>query len=255
MNVPPSAVRERATKPRVPMIDDVLAARLQRLIAQHPTFGYHRLWALLRFHDGLPVDRKAVYHVLVLKGWFVHQRRTTPRPRVQERRSRATRSNERWAVDLTHIDCRADGWAHFAAVIDCDDRDLVGYEFARRGRAKEANGRSRPRASSASARCGLPASRRCSAVTTEIAEVLDHCPGIVRVPRGSPHHANECSEPRTLQRIVPARPTPPGRIVRAAMRTFLVALVLSTASLAVAPHGRNAARRATASAGRSTGWP
>src|SRR5262249_35618249 len=58
--------------------------------------------------------------------------------RVQGRRSRATRSNERWAIDLTHIDCGADGWAHFAAVIDCHDRELVGYEFARRGRAKEA---------------------------------------------------------------------------------------------------------------------
>jgi putative transposase len=41
-------------------------------------------------------------------------------------------------MDLTHIDCGADGWAHFAAVIDCHDRELVGYEFARRGRAKEA---------------------------------------------------------------------------------------------------------------------
>jgi putative transposase len=138
MSVPRSAVREHATKPRVPMVDDVLAARLQRLIAQHPTFGYRRLWALLRFHEGLRINRKAVYRVLVLKGWFVHQRRATPRPRVQGRRSRASRSNERWAMDLTHIDCGADGWAHFAAVIDCHDRELVGYEFARRGRAKEA---------------------------------------------------------------------------------------------------------------------
>ena len=138
MSVPRSAVRERATKPRVPMVDEVLAARLQRLIAQHPTFGYRRLWALLRFHEGLRINRKAVYRVLVLKGWFVHQRRATPRPRVQGRRSRASRSNERWAMDLTHIDCGADGWAHFAAVIDCHDRELVGYEFARRGRAKEA---------------------------------------------------------------------------------------------------------------------
>ena len=76
--------------------------------------------------------------MLVLKGWFVHQRRTTPRPRVHGRRSRASQSNERWAMDMTHIDCGADGWAHLAAVIDCHDRELVGYEFARRGRAKEA---------------------------------------------------------------------------------------------------------------------
>jgi hypothetical protein len=39
---------------------------------------------------------------------------------------------------MTHIDCGGDGWAHFAPVIDCDDRELVRYELARRGRAKEA---------------------------------------------------------------------------------------------------------------------
>ena len=138
LSVPRSVVRERMLKPRVPVVDEILAARLQRLIDQHPTFGYRRLWALLRFHEGLPINRKVVYRVLVLKGWFVHQRRTTPRPRVQGRRSRASRSNERWAMDVTHIDCGADGWAHLAAVIDCHDRELVGYEFARRGRAKEA---------------------------------------------------------------------------------------------------------------------
>jgi putative transposase len=42
------------------------------------------------------------------------------------------------ASDLTHDHCGANGWAHLAAVIDCHDRQIVGYEFARRGRAKEA---------------------------------------------------------------------------------------------------------------------
>jgi putative transposase len=41
-------------------------------------------------------------------------------------------------MDLTHIYCGADGWGHLAAVIDCHDREIVGYEFALRGRAKEA---------------------------------------------------------------------------------------------------------------------
>lgn len=72
------------------------------------------------------------------KGWMLHQRQVTARPRVAQRRSRAEASNERWAMDLTHIDCGADGWGHLAAVIDCHDREVVGYEFALRGRAREA---------------------------------------------------------------------------------------------------------------------
>jgi hypothetical protein len=43
LSVPRSAVRERSPKRRAPVVDEVLAARLQRLIAQHPTFGYRRL--------------------------------------------------------------------------------------------------------------------------------------------------------------------------------------------------------------------
>ena len=57
--------------------------RLRQLIQQHPAFGYRRLQVLLRGQGGILVNRKAVYRVLKQKGWFVHQRVTTPRPRVQ----------------------------------------------------------------------------------------------------------------------------------------------------------------------------
>jgi putative transposase len=132
-------LRARAVSVKVPpRLDEVLVERLRRLIERHPTFGYRRLWALLRFGEGLRVNRKAVYRILKLKRWFVHQRVATPRPRVQGRRSRAQRSNERWAMDLTHVSCGADGWGHLTAVIDCHDREVPGFEFALRGRAKEA---------------------------------------------------------------------------------------------------------------------
>ena len=121
-----------------PRLDEVLAERIQQLIEEYPTFGYRRLWAMLRFVEGIRVNRKAVCRLLMFKGWFVHQRSLTPRPRVHGMRSRAQRSDERWAMDVTHIPCGADGWGHLTAVIDCHDREVTGYEFALRGRAKEA---------------------------------------------------------------------------------------------------------------------
>lgn len=124
-----------ATRPR---LDEVLAQRIQQLIELHPTFGYRRRWALLRFAEGIRVNRKAVYRVLKLKGWMVNQRPVTPRPRVEGLTSRAQRSDQRWAMDVTHIACGADGWGHLTAVIDCHDREITGFEFALRGRAKEA---------------------------------------------------------------------------------------------------------------------
>ena len=41
-------------------------------------------------------------------------------------------------MDLTHIYCGEDGWGHLAAIIDCHDREIVGWEFSLRGRAREA---------------------------------------------------------------------------------------------------------------------
>lgn len=119
------------------MVDEVLAARIHELIKRHPTFGYRRIWAMLR-RGGLVVNLKAVYRIMKVKRWFVHERRVTPRPRVKASRSRTESSDTRWAMDITHIDCGRDGWGHLVAVIDCHDREIVGYEFSRRGRAREA---------------------------------------------------------------------------------------------------------------------
>jgi putative transposase len=139
LKFPRAQLRARAVCAAAPArLDEVLAERIQRLIERHPSFGYRRLWALLRFGEGIRVNRKAIYRVLRLKGWFVHQRSVTPRPRVQGLKSRAQKSNQRWAMDVTHVPCGADGWGHLTAVIDCHDREIAGFEFALRGRAKEA---------------------------------------------------------------------------------------------------------------------
>src|SRR5665811_324493 len=129
--------RQSATQ-KEPTTDHLFTERIEELIQQHPTFGYRRLWAVLRFRDGLLVNRKTVYHILKVKGPFCHERRHAPRLRVRGLGSHAEKSNQRWAMDLTHVHCGADGWGHLAAVIDCHDREIVGYEFSLRGRAKEA---------------------------------------------------------------------------------------------------------------------
>jgi putative transposase len=41
-------------------------------------------------------------------------------------------------MDISHVYCGSDGWAHVVAVIDCHDREVIGWEFALRGRAPQA---------------------------------------------------------------------------------------------------------------------
>lgn len=138
LGVARSALHPPPACPRpAPARDGEVAPRLADLIQRHPTYGYRRLWALLR-RDGMAINRKAVYRLLKRRDWFVHQRQATPRPRAHGWRSRTDASDVRWAMDVTHIECGADGWGHLAAVIDCHDRQIIGFEFALRGRAREA---------------------------------------------------------------------------------------------------------------------
>ena len=53
--------RARAT------LSEKLVAQLEPLIQAYPTYGYRRLWALLRFRHGQIHNRKAVYRALRLK--------------------------------------------------------------------------------------------------------------------------------------------------------------------------------------------
>jgi putative transposase len=138
LRVSRSAVRPTLTQNALPSVDEELARQIGFLIRTYPTYGYRRIWALLRMRHGRNLNRKTVYRIFRLKGWMVHQRSWTPRPRVKGMISRASQSNERWAMDLTHIPVGKDGWAHLAAVIDCHDRAIIGHEFALRGRAQEA---------------------------------------------------------------------------------------------------------------------
>ena len=131
-------IDRQTPKAKNSQLDELLVQRVKALIERFPTFGYRRLWAWLRFREGLHINLKAVYRVLRVKRWFVHQRIATPRPRVRGRRSATSASNQRWAMDVTHIPVGRDGWAHLAAVIGCCDREVIRLEIALRGRAQEA---------------------------------------------------------------------------------------------------------------------
>jgi putative transposase len=135
------AAQEAASETNQPLElsqDELLFARIKALIEEFPTYGYRRICALLRKHDKLTINRKKVYRLMREQRWMIRQRETSPKPRVQKSRSRTDRSNERWAMDISHVYCGADGWGHLVAVIDCHDREIVGWEFALRGRAQEA---------------------------------------------------------------------------------------------------------------------
>ncbi len=57
-----------APQVRAPRQDDrLLVERIHQLILQHPTYGYRRVWALLRYREGQQINRKRVYRLMKMK--------------------------------------------------------------------------------------------------------------------------------------------------------------------------------------------
>jgi len=73
---------------------------LRKLIQAHPTFGYRRLWALLRFKNGYTINVKTVHRLIRKNGWQAHNRAKSAKPRVKISCSRTAASNERWMLRI-----------------------------------------------------------------------------------------------------------------------------------------------------------
>ncbi|HXG19788.1 MAG TPA: IS3 family transposase [Methylomirabilota bacterium] len=113
---------------RVVEADAALLPRIQQLKAEHPFWGYRRIWAYLRFVEQRPVNKKRVlrlmreHHLLVQPNRRLKAKRTPmgskPRP---------TKSNEWWGIDMTKVLAPGVGWVYIVVVLDWYTKVMVGY--------------------------------------------------------------------------------------------------------------------------------
>jgi putative transposase len=118
----------RQRSPRVVQRDEALLPRIQQLKADHPCWGYRRIWAYLRFVEQQPVNKKRVlrlmreHHLLVQPNLRLKAKRTPmgskPRP---------TKPNEWWGIDMTKGLVAGVGWVYIVIVLDWYTKAVVGH--------------------------------------------------------------------------------------------------------------------------------
>lgn len=135
LGVPRSTVYYHPHRQSAPRIDEVMAGRVKAVIERYSRYGYRRVRAVLRNRDDLVVNRKKIQRIMKIRGWQVRRRPAGHRPRAKGRPSVVPHSNTLWATDFTHLWCGQDAWCHLALVIDCADRELIGWRLSRSGKA------------------------------------------------------------------------------------------------------------------------
>ena len=113
--------------------DHLLSKKIREIIDRFPQYGLRRILAMVRREWHETVNRKKVHRIIKINNWQIRKSNRGQRPRVLGSISRCDDVNTRWAIDTTHIFCGRDGWCHLTAIIDCCDRQIVGWRISSRG--------------------------------------------------------------------------------------------------------------------------
>ncbi len=108
--------------------NSLVVERIKELKADHPFWGHRRIWAHLKYIDGLEANRKRIlrlmqrYRLVVKPNTRLKAVRTSGRSKP-----RPTRPYEWWGIDMTKVMVEGFGWMYIVVALDWYTKRIVGY--------------------------------------------------------------------------------------------------------------------------------
>jgi putative transposase len=118
----------RRHSPTIGQRNAPVLVRIQALKADHPFWGYRRIWAQLRFGEELVINKKRVLRLMREHGLLV-----TGNPRLKATRTpmrskpRPTAPHQWWGIDMTKVMVEPIGWVYLVVVLDWYTKKIVGH--------------------------------------------------------------------------------------------------------------------------------
>lgn len=110
--------------------NESLLVHIKEIKADHPLWGYRRIWSYLKYRQGLSVNRKRIYRILKEQNMLV-----TPQVRLKAKRGpmrskpRAAKPNQFWGIDMTKILLSGWGWLYLVVVLDWHTKEIIGFSL------------------------------------------------------------------------------------------------------------------------------
>ncbi len=117
-----------------------LSAQIELLKAQHPFWGYRRIWAYLKYRQGLNINKKRIYRLMKENNLLVvpNARLKAIRAKYPQRsKPHATRPNQFWGIDMTKVLIQSFGWLYLVIVLDWFSKKIIGYSLKIRSKADD----------------------------------------------------------------------------------------------------------------------
>jgi putative transposase len=127
----------RNTSYSVALRNEYLLERIKDIKAEHPFWGYRRVWAYLRYVDGLIVNKKRVYRLMRENNLTVKPNLRLIAKRLSERpKPRPDRPKQWWGIDMTKVMTES-GWVYVIIVLDWYTKKIVGHYSGTRATSRE----------------------------------------------------------------------------------------------------------------------
>jgi len=112
--------------------------RIQELKAEHPYWGYRRIWAYLKFFQKFPVNRKRIFRLMKDHQLLVPKNKRLRAPRnIETRKPRTKEPNRFWGIDMTKVMIPAFGWVYLHVVLDWGTKKLLSAHLSLTSKASD----------------------------------------------------------------------------------------------------------------------
>lgn len=112
-----------------------LVERIKCLKAEHPFWGYRRVWAYLHYVEHRLVNKKRIHRLMKDHGLLVDKNTRLKATRASKtKKPKPTKPNQWWGIDMTKVLTLA-GWVYITIVLDWYTKKVVGYHIGLQSKA------------------------------------------------------------------------------------------------------------------------
>ncbi len=112
-------------------------SRIQELKAEHPFWGYRRVWAYLHYAEGISVNKKRILRLMSEHGLLVKPNMRLKATRTLRPKPKPTAPNQWWGTDMTKVMVDGFGWVYVVIVIDWYTKKFVGWHIGPQAKTRD----------------------------------------------------------------------------------------------------------------------
>lgn len=117
--------------------DMELFEKIKAIKAEHPFWGYRRVWAWLRHREHILVNQKRVRRVMKKHGLMAIQTVYKAKRTPSRSKPRADKPKQIWGIDMTKFIVNALGWVYLVIVLDWFTKKVVGWHISLRSKTED----------------------------------------------------------------------------------------------------------------------